>query len=93
MTSAAAAVSAMCSRLIQRISKQHKNPSGPSLGKMLQCKTILGTWRQKTKSGIWVTHVNKVLVEAFSQVVQEGRLTSVGVQEDKVLDAHTVPGC
>lgn len=93
MTSAAAAVSAMYSRLIQRFPKQYKNPSGPSLGKMLQCKTILGTWRQKAKTGIWVTHINEILVEAFPQVVQEGCLTGVGIQEDKVLDAHAVAGC
>lgn len=38
-----------------------------------------------------MTHVNEVLVKAFPQVVQEGRLTGVGVQEDKVLDAYAVP--
>lgn len=31
-------------------------------------------------------------MEAFPQVVQEGTLTRVGVQEDKILDAHTIPG-
>lgn len=31
-------------------------------------------------------------MEAFPQVVQEGSLTRVGVQENKVLDAHTIPG-
>lgn len=40
-----------------------------------------------------MTHVNEVLVEAFPQVVQECRLTGVGIQEDKVLDAHAVPSC
>lgn len=38
------------------------------------------------------THINEILVEAFPQVVQEGTLTRVGVQEDKVLDAHAIPG-
>lgn len=38
------------------------------------------------------THINKILMEAFPQVVQEGTLTRVGVQENKVLDAHTIPG-
>lgn len=32
-------------------------------------------------------------MEAFPQVVQEGTLTRVGVQENKVLDAHAIPGC
>lgn len=31
-------------------------------------------------------------MEAFPQVVQEGSLTRVGVQKNKVLDAHTIPG-
>lgn len=31
-------------------------------------------------------------MEAFPQVVQEGALARVGVQEDKVLDAHSIPG-
>lgn len=31
-------------------------------------------------------------MEAFPQVVQEGTLTRVGVQEDKILDAHAIPG-
>lgn len=39
------------------------------------------------------THVNEILVEAFPQVVQEGTLARVGVQENKVLDAHAIPGC
>lgn len=30
-------------------------------------------------------------MEAFPQVVQEGTLTRVGVQENKVLDAHAIP--
>lgn len=32
-------------------------------------------------------------MEAFPQVVQEGTLTCVGVQENKILDAHAIPGC
>lgn len=32
-------------------------------------------------------------MEALPQVVQEGTLTRVGVQENKILDAHTIPGC
>ncbi len=32
-------------------------------------------------------------MEAFPQVVQEGTFTRVGVQENKILDAHTIPGC
>lgn len=32
-------------------------------------------------------------MEAFPQVVQEGTLTRVGVQENEVLDAHAIPGC
>lgn len=32
-------------------------------------------------------------MEAFPQVVQEGTLTRVGVQENKILDAHAIPGC
>lgn len=39
-----------------------------------------------------VTHVYEILMEAFPQVVQEGALARVGVQEDKVLDAHSIPG-
>ena len=31
-------------------------------------------------------------MEALLQVVQEGRLARVGVQENKILDAHTIPG-
>lgn len=31
-------------------------------------------------------------MEAFPQVVQEGTLAGVGVQEDEVLDAHAIPG-
>lgn len=31
-------------------------------------------------------------MEAFPQVIQEGALAGVGVQENKVLDAHSVPG-
>lgn len=38
------------------------------------------------------THVNEVLMEAFSQVVQEGTLTGVGVQQNKILDANPIPG-
>lgn len=30
-------------------------------------------------------------MEAFPQVFQEGRFTRVGIQENKVLDAHTIP--
>jgi len=32
-------------------------------------------------------------METFPQVVQEGTLTCVGVQENKILDAHPIPGC
>lgn len=32
-------------------------------------------------------------MEAFPQVVQEGTLTRVGIQENKILDAHAIPGC
>lgn len=32
-------------------------------------------------------------MEAFPQVVQEGTLTCVGVQENEILDAHAIPGC
>lgn len=39
------------------------------------------------------THVNQILMVAFPQVVQEGTLTRVGVQENKILDAHAIPGC
>jgi len=39
------------------------------------------------------THVDQVLVEPLPQVVQEGGLAGVGVQQDQVLDAHAVPGC
>lgn len=38
------------------------------------------------------THVNEILVEALPEVVQEGGLTGVGVQENKILDAHAIPG-
>lgn len=31
-------------------------------------------------------------MEAFPQVVQKGTLTGVGVQQNKVLDAHAIPG-
>lgn len=31
-------------------------------------------------------------MEAFPQVVQEGALAGVGVQEHKVLEAHAIPG-
>ena len=31
-------------------------------------------------------------MEAFPQVVQEGALAGVCVQENKVLDAHAIPG-
>lgn len=31
-------------------------------------------------------------MEALLQVVQEGSLTRVGVQENKILDAHAIPG-
>lgn len=75
MTSAQAAVSAAGRRLIQHSRKQRIDQSGD----------------KRRSLRLWVTHVNQVLVEAFPQVVQEGRLTGVGVQEDKVLDAYTVP--
>lgn len=39
-----------------------------------------------------MTHINEILVEAFPQVVQEGALAGVGVQEHKVLEAHAIPG-
>ena len=32
-------------------------------------------------------------MEAFPQVVQEGTFTCVGVQKNKILDAHAIPGC
>lgn len=31
-------------------------------------------------------------MEAFPQVIQEGGLTRVGVQENKILDANAIPG-
>ena len=38
------------------------------------------------------SHVDELLVEALPQVVQQGGLAGVGVQQDQVLDAHAVPG-
>lgn len=32
-------------------------------------------------------------MEAFPQVAQEGILTCVGIQENKILNAHPIPGC
>lgn len=39
-----------------------------------------------------MTHIYEILAKAFPQVVQEGALARVGVQENKVLDAHAIPG-
>lgn len=39
------------------------------------------------------THIDQVLFEAFAQVLYEGRLTGVVLQQDKVLHPHSVSGC
>lgn len=57
------------------------------------------TFRVKERAGLSnitpyrKTHVNEILMETFPQVVQEGTLTRVGVQENEILNAHAIPGC
>lgn len=63
---------------------------------MLTCRwggsCCLSSTRVSHSAELLVTHVYEILVEAFPQVVQEGALAGVGVQEHKVLDAHAIPG-
>lgn len=46
-----------------------------------------------TNTLITDTHVDEVLFKPFAQVLDEGRLTGVVLQEDKVLHPHSVSGC
>lgn len=39
------------------------------------------------------THIDEVLFEALAQVLYEGGLAGVVLQQDKVLHAHPVSGC
>lgn len=43
---------------------------------------------------VWhTTHIDEVLLEALAQVLYEGGLAGVVLQQDKVLHAHPVSGC
>lgn len=39
------------------------------------------------------SYIDEVLFEALAQVVNEGHLAVVVLQQDKVLHSHPVPGC
>lgn len=40
-----------------------------------------------------LTHIDEVLFEAFAQILYEGSLAGVVLQQDKVLHAHPVSSC